>query len=246
LGVSKRSTAQGTAPDSIKAPAKRALDPMLTWGWHHTPEMAKRWLDPLRHRARDWVHVASPDVPVKLDLAASECFIVENNHTHGGIRVNLIGREPAGKIAPGAECEAFLDKLSRDLLDIVDLETGKRLANRVFRTKDIYSGPATEHFPDLMVEWSCNHLARSVHSPKLGRLDKEYIFCRTGEHNPGGMVIAMGPGIAPGRTEKVHSLTDMAPTFCEALGVTVDDFDGKAIPEIAGPLKARFAQPALA
>ncbi|HEX9837485.1 MAG TPA: alkaline phosphatase family protein, partial [Alphaproteobacteria bacterium] len=218
LGVAEPKAKGMAAPGSTVASAKRALDPVLTWGWQHTPAAAKRWLDPLRHRARDWVHVPSTDIPLELDPAASRCFIIENNHSHGGIRVNLIGREPAGMVASGAACEAFLDALSRDLLDIVDVDTGKRIVTRVMRTKDIYSGPAAEHFPDLLVEWSCAHLAHAVSSPKIGRLDKNYVFCRTGEHNPGGMFIAMGPVIAPGRLAGVRSLTDMAPTFCEALG----------------------------
>ena len=220
--------------------AKRAIDPVLTWGWQRLPGVAKKWLDPLRHRARDWVSVPSRDLPLTLDPAAGKCFIVPNNHTHGGIRVNLIGREPSGKVRP-EEFDSFLDQLGRDLMAIVNRETGKRIVNRVMRMKDYYRGPLTEHFPDLLVEWTCAVPVRSVQSEKIGRLDKEYNYCRTGEHNPAGMFIAFGPGILPGHVDRIVSIMDFAPTFCTALGVEVDEFDGVAIPEIAGPARSRLA-----
>jgi predicted AlkP superfamily phosphohydrolase/phosphomutase len=219
---------------------KRALDPMLTWGWRHLPGFAKALLDPFRHRARDWVATPSRDLPLTLDPAASKCFIIPNNHTHGGIRVNLIGREPNGKVRP-EEMDAFLDELGRDLMAIVNRDTGKRIVNRIMRTKDYFQGPLTEHFPDLLVEWTCADPVKSVESPKLGRLDKKYNYCRTGEHNPAGMFVAYGPGIAPGRLERLTSIMDFAPTFCKMLGVEVDEFDGRAIAEIVGPAKSHLA-----
>jgi predicted AlkP superfamily phosphohydrolase/phosphomutase len=175
-----------------------------------------------------------------LDAAAGKCFIINNNHTYGGIRVNLVGREPAGKIHPGSEYENFIEQLSRDLLDIVNVESGKRIVNRVIRRTDLYRGEGTEHFPDLFVEWGTTEPVRSIRSDKIGRFDKEDPYCRTGGHNPAGLFIASGPNIAPGRLNRQVSILDFAPTFCEALGVRFDGFDGTAIPEISRPLKMRF------
>jgi predicted AlkP superfamily phosphohydrolase/phosphomutase len=239
LGVAADKPSPAGGPGTLAA--KRALDPMLTWAWHRVPGFARSWLDPLRRRTRDWVSVPSRDIPASLDPAAGKCFIITNNHTHGGIRVNLAGREPAGTVQPGAEYEAFLDELGRDLMAIVNLENGKRIVNRVIRTRDQFDGPATSHFPDLLVEWTCAAPVKSVWSEKIGRLDKQYNYCRTGEHNPAGMFIATGPGIAPGRLDRLVSVMDFAPTFCEALDVKVDAFDGTPIPEVVGPTKARLA-----
>ncbi|MGE0745168.1 MAG: alkaline phosphatase family protein [Rhodospirillales bacterium] len=236
LGVAQNKRPAGGGPGARAV--KQAIDPVLTWGWQRMPEFAQSWLDPLRHRARDWVTVPSRDLPKTLDPAAGKCFIITNNHTHGGIRVNLIGREPEGKVRPGAEYEALLDQLGRDLMDIVNVDTGRRIVNKVIRTSDLYDGPATAHFPDLLVEWTCAAPVSSVRSDKLGRLDKPYVYCRTGEHNPAGMIIATGPGIAPGRLDRQVSILDLAPTFCAALDVPADGFDGAPIPEIAGPVRA--------
>lgn len=239
LGVAVNRRAEAGGPNTIAM--KRAIDPVLTWAWQHTPEAARALLQPLRHRARDWVATPSRDLPLTLDPAESRCFIITNNHTHGGIRVNLKGREPAGKVEPGAEYEALLDQLARDFREIVNVETGKRIVNRVMRTSDYYNGPRTGHFPDLLIEWTCAEPVRAVASPRLGRIDKRYSYCRTGEHNPAGMFIAAGPGIAPGRLDRIVSVTDFAPTFCAALGVPGGDFDGTPIPEIVGPLRERLA-----
>jgi predicted AlkP superfamily phosphohydrolase/phosphomutase len=217
---------------------KRALDPLLTRSWQALPGVARAWLAPLRRRTRNWIGTPSPDRPLLLDPASGRCFTIPNNHTHGGIRVNLEGREPEGKVRP-EELDSFLDRLGRDLLAIVNLETGKRIVSRVMRTGDYYRGSLTEHFPDLLVEWACADPVRSVYSEKLGQLDKEYRYCRTGDHNPAGMFIAYGPGIARGRLDRTVSILDFAPTFCEALGVEAEDLDGAAIREIAAAAAMR-------
>jgi predicted AlkP superfamily phosphohydrolase/phosphomutase len=239
LGVAQR--AVGEREGGLPHAARRLLDPTLTWGWQHAPATMRRWLEPLRRRARDVVHVPSKNIPARLDPAAGKCFIVNNNHTHGGIRVNLVGREPSGKVRAGAEFEAFLDQLGRDLLAIVNAETGRRIVNRVLRRGELFRGEAVEHFPDLFVEWAGAEPVRSARSGKIGTLDKQYAYCRTGEHTPAGHFVATGPGIAAGRLDRWVSILDFAPTFCEALGVACDGFDGSPIPEIADPVKAGVA-----
>ena len=82
---------------------------------------------------------------------------------------------------------------------------------------------------------------RAIRSDKIGRIEREYSYCRTGDHVQAGLFIASGPGIAPGRLDREVSILDFAPTFCDALGVDCDEFDGSAIPEIAEPVKSRLA-----
>jgi len=236
LGVAKR--AAGAPAQPLPPSLRRTLDPILTWGWQHTPHLVRRWLDPLRHRAHALVEQPTK---VPLDRAAGKCFAINNNSTHGGIRINLAGREPDGKVQPGAEYEALLEELSRDLLDIKNVETGRRIVNRVIRRSDLYTGEAVEHFPDLFVEWVGADPVRVIRSDKIGRIERDYSYCRTGEHVQGGVFIASGPGIAPGRLDREVSILDFAPTFCDALGVDCDEFDGAAIPEIAEPVKMRLA-----
>ena len=66
----------------------------------------------------------------------------------------------------------------------------------------------------------------------FGEIAGEYRFCRTGVHFPGGMFVAFGPGIKPGRLSRTVSIMDFAPTFARMLGVELPDTDGKPIGEI--------------
>ena len=238
LGVAKRPA--GAPPPPLPTSLRRTVDPILTWGWQHTPQLARRWLEPLRHRAHALVEQPAK---VPIDRAAGKCFPLNNNSTHGGIRVNLVGREPEGKVQPGAEFDALLADLSRDLLEIVNVETGRRIVNRVMRRTDLFNSEHCGHFPDLFVEWVGAEPVRAIRSPRIGRIDRDYAYCRTGEHVQAGVFIASGPGIAPGRLDREVSILDFAPTVCEALGVQCDEFDGTPIPEIADAVRTRLAPP---
>ena len=61
------------------------------------------------------------------------------------------------------------------------------------------------------------------------------------EHRPGGLFVAVGPGIAPGHLANPVSILDFAPTFCDALGIPHNRFEGKPISEIAEPVKPHLA-----
>jgi predicted AlkP superfamily phosphohydrolase/phosphomutase len=172
-----------------------------------------------------------------VDPETSHCFPVENNHAHGGIRVNLAGREPNGRVEPGAALDAFCANLTRDLMDIVDLDSGTRVVNRVIRTDDMYRGEHRDALPDLLVEWSSHAPISKIRlgSGKIGEIAGEYRFCRTGDHFPGGMFVAVGPGIKPGTMDRTVSIMDFAPTFCRMLDVELPDVDGAPIHEILAP-----------
>jgi predicted AlkP superfamily phosphohydrolase/phosphomutase len=221
-----------TAPPPAPRPRRRdLLDPLLTWGWQHTPRRLQAMLNPVRTPLRNWMLPDRPAAAPLVDPAASLCFRVENNHAHAGIRVNLVGREPQGRVAPGAEYDAFCEQLARDLGDIVDLDTGTHVVSRVLRTDELYRGEHRDVLPDLLVEWSDYAPISRIRlgSPRLQEIGGEYRFCRSGDHFPGGMFVAAGPGIAPGTLEHTVSIMDFAPTFCRMLGVDLPDVDGAPI-----------------
>jgi predicted AlkP superfamily phosphohydrolase/phosphomutase len=240
LGVAKRQVSSSDGPVPWKV--RQVLDPVLTEIWQRTPQRARNLLEPLRQRTRELVATPPRDAQIPLDPAAGKCFVLIQGNTHGAIRVNLVGREPEGKVNPGAEYEAFIESLTRDLMEIVNVDTGRRIVNRVIRTSDLYRGEGTEHFPDLFVEWTGAEPVRAVSSPRIGRIDKEYSYCRTGEHVQAGVFVAVGPEIAPGRLDREVSILDFAPTFCEALGVHCDQFEGTPIREIVAPFGSRAAR----
>ncbi len=221
------------APAAVPRLRER-FDPVLTWGWQQTPKALRSLLQPIRKPLRNWMMPEERPRASILEPAHGKCFSVENNHAHGAIRVNLIGREPEGKVAPGRELEAFCAALTRDLMDIVDLDTGKRVVSRILRTDELYRGEYRDHLPDLLVEWASDAPISRIRlgSENIGVIAGEYRFCRTGDHFPGGMFVAFGPGIEPGTIPRTVSIMDFAPTFARILDVELPEVDGRPIDEI--------------
>jgi predicted AlkP superfamily phosphohydrolase/phosphomutase len=220
------------------------LDAALAWGWRRLPDAVKGSLGSVRGRLRRWID--GPDgVPApKLDHARSRCFIVDNGFAVGGIRFNLVGREPAGLVRRGGEMDALCALLERELLDIRDLETGKPVVAAVTRTSDLYDGEHLDLLPDLLVEWNPELALGTANAGKagsgririgshaIGVIEGENRYCRTGEHRPEGLFVAVGGGIKPGKIERTVSIMDFAPTFTRLLGVELPNVDGIPVEEL--------------
>jgi predicted AlkP superfamily phosphohydrolase/phosphomutase len=194
----------------------------VRWGWRQLPLRLRRRLVPLQKAGVDLVWPA-------LD-GRSRCFDVPNGEVYGGIRVNLVGREPQGKITPGVEYDTFCDALTRDLCALVNADTGQPAVRRVLRTVDLYPGPYLGDLPDLLVEWANDAALSVVHSPKTGTIRREMPTHRTGHHTAQGLFIAAGPGIRPQRIGDAVSVIDIAPTIAALLDVTLPDVDGHPVP----------------
>jgi predicted AlkP superfamily phosphohydrolase/phosphomutase len=223
------------------------LDPLLGRAWQRLPQGLRSALKPLRGNVRSWIDGPPKSPPPLIDPAASRCFMVSNNFAHGAIRINLVGREPQGKVQPGAECDALCDELTRELGRIVNLDTGRPVVRRVIRTRDEYAGPHLGLLPDLLIEWTNDAPVYRIGSDRIGELRGEYRYCRSGDHHPGGMFIGVGPGIAHGRLDRTVSILDFAPTLGAMLGVEIPDADGRCIPELwgltrSGPFPSRPEQ----
>jgi predicted AlkP superfamily phosphohydrolase/phosphomutase len=223
--------------------ATRRLDTALGWGWRHTPRLAKRGLEPLRGRVRGWLdEQAAPTL--SLDPLRSRCFLVHNGLAVGGIRLNLAGREPRGIVVPGAEEGVLARQLAIDLEAIVDLDTGRPIVRQVLRTADLYRGEYLGHLPDLLVAWSDERPVGSatvgqgagatlrLGSGAIGTVEGANRYCRTGDHRPEGLFVAVGPGVRPGRLAGAVSVMDFAPTFARLLDAELPDVDGRPIPEL--------------
>lgn len=167
------------------------------------------------------------DVDRGADRSGRSAYFVSNHAGCGAIRINLVGREPAGRVNPGDEFEAYCAALTADLMDIVDVDTGKKLVRRVIRCPDHYAGEHLDFLPDLLVEWNRETPINGAASPKIGKIRKPVPESRSGDHSPRCMVYCQGPGIAPGRIKQPVSLEDLAPTVASLLGASLGDVDGK-------------------
>jgi predicted AlkP superfamily phosphohydrolase/phosphomutase len=222
-------------PPATTSTAWRAL----RWAWRRAPRAWRTRLDGLTKGAVDR---AWPSFDPRW-----KCFAVNNGEVFGAIRVNLAGREPQGRVAPGSEYEAFCRTLGDELLALVNADTGAPAVRRVLRTKDIYDGPRLGALPDLLVEWSTETAIDAVRSPRLGTVRKPYRGPRTGHHRREGFLACRGPAIEPGELDAPIDMVDVAPTIAALLGVELGGVDGRPVssclPAPRRPAARRAASP---
>jgi len=235
-------TVRPSAASQPKGPRDRLVAAARV-GWRMLPRIAQ---ESLRSCARRLVPRGSADRRVA-DVSKSRCFPVPNGSPVGGIRLNLVGREPQGILQPGPEVDGFCDELTRNLCAIVDERTGRPLIAAVHRTDSLYAGPRRDALPDLLVEWNGDPPTGSVAhaggrgakiratSAKIGTVDGSNSYGRTGEHLPNGMFICAGPGVPRIQRQEPVSLMDLHPTICRLLDLAEPSVDGAVIPELAMP-----------
>jgi predicted AlkP superfamily phosphohydrolase/phosphomutase len=160
-------------------------------------------------------------------------FAVPNNDAHGAIRVNLIGREPKGKVRPGAEFEAVYQELREGLMAIINRDNNQPIVRDVVRAEDWYPGENLDDLPDFFIEWNRSEPIERVASPQIGEFEKAFNGVRTGDHKPSGFFWAAGAHVPQSAkseaTNQKVSVMDFAPTLAEMLNVPDGDFDGQPI-----------------
>ena len=201
----------------------------------------------LRARAFGWAapllrrHAADPGVDALPPREGRRWFLTPNNTVVGAVRLNMAGREPAGRIHPRDRREV-LHWLSQRLGELVNIETGGPVVRRCVVTDDVYRRSQGDAFGDLYVEWEREAPIERVWSPATGTIAVPYEHWRQGDHVREGMTLALGPGIRPGTRRGVHGTADLGATFAAALGVALPGVDGRPIASIlpAGAAPARF------
>ncbi len=165
--------------------------------------------------------------------AFRKSFRVPNNEAFAGIRINLEGREPHGRIRPGVEQDSYCEALARELLLLRNATSGGPAFARVERCDRLYpDGPKLALLPDLLAEWTRDSEFQALESPTIGRVEGRYRGVRTGDHRPHGLFLATGPGLIPRRVDTPVSVMDFGPTIAARLGVDLGGVDGKPIQEL--------------
>lgn len=160
----------------------------------------------------------------------AECraFCLPNDYT-GAIRINLRGREPRGIVSPGEEYEALIQMLTRELLALINCDTGKPAVARVIRLDREYPGAALGDFPDLIVVWSNDAPIFSLQSPRIGVVSGEIPERRSGAHRNDCFVLSNEKLQAPADSGRV-SLIDIPPTIFNLLSQEIPSyFDGRPL-----------------
>lgn len=170
------------------------------------------------------------------ERASARFYLAPNNFVFGGVRINLAGREPQGRVQPGAEYEAICDRLIEDLRALVNVQTGGPVVNGVTRTSDHHDREPEDALPDLLIDWAHDAPVDTVWSPKTGVVHGHYDYWRTGDHRPEGLLLCKAPDIEPGVRMPPVDMVDLGTTIAARLGVPLgDDTDGRPVPWLAGP-----------
>jgi predicted AlkP superfamily phosphohydrolase/phosphomutase len=142
----------------------------------------------------------------------------------GRIFLNVQGREPEGRIAPGAEYERVRDELAEAALGITDPETGAPMVAKVFRREELYAGPEAERGADLVLEMHDGDDAKGTFGrPEVSAKGPAL----TGMHTtPDAFLYVSG---AEG-FDRRPQMQDVAPTLCALLGAPVPaEMDGRPL-----------------
>jgi predicted AlkP superfamily phosphohydrolase/phosphomutase len=161
-------------------------------------------------------------------------FQVEHNEISGAIRINLEGREPAGRLRRGEAYEEFCRFMTEELLDLVNPATGGSVVESVLRTEEIYQGDHLDRLPDLFVVWNRAAPISAIASPRIGKIQFKGPAYRTGNHVPDGFYLSCGSRVSIG--EQIHpaSIMDVGPTIAELLETPLPNIDGKPIAALCG------------
>ena len=167
------------------------------------------------------------------ERARQRFFSAPNNFVYGGVRLNLMGREPRGRVRP-KDADEVMTQLAQDLLALVNLDTGRPAIRDVERADRWHRRSGRDSMPDLFIDWEREAPIETLWSPKLGLLHAPYVNWRSGDHRPDGLLVAAGLGIPKGEQLPEILLEDLAPSIAARLDVTLDDIDGQPVEWLAG------------
>ena len=160
---------------------------------------------------------------------------------HGDLWLNLAGREPEGCVE-ASRAPSLLEELSEELMTITDERTGERVIDAVHARDEIFSGPAIDLAPDLMLDaWSTGYRVAPGRGPAeqivgapapLAGVDDSW----SSDHRPLGVFIAAGSRMATRSVPELH-LFDVCPTALGLLGAPVPErIDGRVATEVLDPI----------
>lgn len=180
----------------------------------------------------------------KIDMSRTKVFCSYTEGNYATLRLNLMGREPAGIVAPG-DAEAVMAEVEQKLRSFTLPQRGEPIIRNVWRVKELYSGPANANFPDLVFEAEDQIMCKPfLLSPVIYPMQKKWP-----EHRRTGILLAAGPHIARQAVRGTAAVEDVAPTVLHLLGLPVfAGMDGRVIDEILaepGPV-VRVPEPELA
>ena len=205
--------------NNLDSTKKNSLYNGLAYLWRHMPLMVHKflWQFQLTVRENLFSNIRSE----------SSYFFLPLNEDNGGIRINLQGREPNGKVAI-EDYDAICKELIDELKTIHDPDTGKLLVKEIIVPQKDMCGERLNSLPDIIIEWD---IQQSYIRAKWSKGEFEFKAheWRTGSHRSEGFVIANGKNFTPATKTSSSSILDIAPTLYAIFGLDHIETDGNVL-----------------
>jgi predicted AlkP superfamily phosphohydrolase/phosphomutase len=171
----------------------RKVDQQLD-GFRPIP-LSRRMLDCIEaNRLRRLLGPVSRLLPAPMSRRAhARAFTITNSNAALGIRVNLVGREPAGLVEE-ADYERYLDALQLKLMTTRRPEDDSPAFTAATRPTKLYrTDPRHNRLPDLMLSWDRSRGYTALEVPGVARISGHPTTVRTGDHRESGLAVFVGP-----------------------------------------------------
>jgi predicted AlkP superfamily phosphohydrolase/phosphomutase len=154
----------------------------------------------------------------------------------GYVRLNVVGREPAGIVQPGREYDELCAQLAADLLELRLVGSDRPAVEQVVRRSEITTGGNEERVPDLFVRWSRTDVVRRAYHPRVGVVEDDGSDWQATEHDDDAWLVLAGPRVRSGASTKGARVEDVAPTALQLIGADVPaHMDGRPLAELIEP-----------
>jgi predicted AlkP superfamily phosphohydrolase/phosphomutase len=173
-----------------------------------------------------WTNVTNSenDYLERVDWTRTRVYFAQ----HGGLRINLAGREPHG-IVTEAEYEAVVAQIRREIVKLTFPGTDERIFDTVVTKEEAFSGPFLEDAPDVLVDGARRSRLRMSIMPGHGL----FVDAVHAGHDEIGIFYAVGPGVRRGAAVEGARLVDVTPTVLYQFGLPLtEDMDGRVLEEI--------------
>ncbi|MBN1354791.1 alkaline phosphatase family protein [bacterium] len=156
-------------------------------------------------------------------------------------------RFPVGRRLDPVDRKKLVDSIIRSLPEIRNPNTGVEIIRRAHRREELYSGPAVDRIPDIILELNCDLdysypiLRARTSGPILIDLPQSEMTgskgkSMNGSHRSHGVLYVSGPEIRNRETPKDPGIEDVAPTILALARVAVPGFmNGRILEEILTP-----------
>ncbi len=205
-------------PDHAHEPVLRLQQPVLQ---RLRAVVPLRWQYAVKHRLPKRIEselVCRFMGALKLDVHA-RAFCVPNNDLNPAIRINVIGRDRFGNVAPGAEYDRLCGFLLTRMRELVNPATGRAALVHVDTIHDAYDGEYVVTLPDVVGFWNTERPLDALYSPGYGTIVGPHQDHRTGGHSETGFLAISGADAA--LRSGSSDVRDVAPTVLRMLGVPV-------------------------